>query len=427
MGNRENPAEGSSPSHLMLLPEVRPDSDNCALENTRQEMQGLKENSPRFSEELSIPQMRVLFVICNLDRGGTETQAVELARRLTLAHCQVTVATLQDGPLREALEKDGIRIVDFPKKGSLLSFRGLYQFIRLLRFIRREKFDVVHSHDLWANLVAVPAAKFAGAPVVFSSQRDLAHLYWYTPFRKKIIGRIHRWSTAVIVNSSAVSNLVQKEFHVPARRVCVVRNGVAFERFASLRANRRKLFPGVDQNTKLIVTVANMHTAVKGHYELIEAARRLKSTYPDAKFVLVGDGAERSNLEESSRAFGVQDSVLFLGRRTDIPELLACCDVFVLPSHAEGLPNSLLEAMATGLPVLATPVGGVPEVIENGVNGLLVPPRDPTSLADALLRILRDPEFATRLAVGGREGARSQFSFDRAVSELESIYETRKS
>jgi L-malate glycosyltransferase len=422
--SRECPGEGS-PSHVLLYPESRSESVSCALENTRQEMQGYSFQS---SEQSSIPVMKVLFVICNLDRGGTETQAVELAKRLTSTRCQVTVAALQGtGPLREALQQAGIRIADFPKKGGLISVRGLVQFLRLVRFIRREKFDVVHSHDLWANLVAVPAAKFAGAPVVFSSQRDLAHLYWYTPFRKRVIARIHRWSTGVIVNSSAVYELVQKEFHVPARRVHVIHNGVAFERFASLRANRGKLFPELDQNSKLIVTVANMHTVVKGHYELLEAARRLKSPYPTARFVFVGDGPERLGLEESTRAFGLQDSVIFLGRRADIPELLACCDIFVLPSHAEGLPNSLLEAMATGLPVVATTVGGVPEVIEDGVNGLLVPPRDPASLADAIQRILRDPEFATRLVAVGRERARLQFSFDRVVAELQSVYGTRTS
>jgi L-malate glycosyltransferase len=374
-----------------------------------------------------IPEMKVLFVICNLDRGGTETQAVELAWRLTSAHCRVTVAALQDGPLRKPLEEAGIRIVDFPKKGGFISVRGLVQFLRLLRFIHKEKFDVVHSHDLWANLIAVPAAKFARAPIVLSSQRDLAHLYWYTPFRKKVIGRIHRWATGVIVNSTAVRELVQKEFHVPAHRVHLIRNGVAFERFASLRANRRKFFPSVDEEAKLIVTVANMHTAVKGHYELIEAARRLKSVYPVAKFVFIGDGDERLNLEERVRSSGVQDSIMFLGRRTDIPELLACCDIFVLPSHAEGLPNSLLEAMVVGLPAVATAVGGVPEVIEDGVDGLLVPPRDAASLATAILRVLRDPELATRLAAAGRERARLEFGFDRVVAELRSVYETPSS
>jgi glycosyltransferase involved in cell wall biosynthesis len=372
-------------------------------------------------------EMKVLFVICNLDRGGTETQAVELAKRLLSTGCQVTVASLQDGPLRAALQQANVRVVDFPKKGGLVSARGLYQFLRLWRFIYTEKFDVVHSHDLWANLITVPAAKFAGVPVVLSSQRDLAHLYWYTPSRKKVIGRIHRWATGVIVNSAAVYELVQREFRVPAGQIHMVHNGVAFERFVSSRTNRRRLFPELDHHAKLVVTIANMHTAIKGHYELIEAARRVKSTFSDAKFIFVGDGAERSALESSAEASGVQDSIVFLGQRTDIPELLACCDIFVLPSRAEGLPNSLLEAMAAGLPVVATAVGGVPEVIEDGVSGLLIPPRDPVSLADAILRILEDPAFAAGLALAGRERARMHFDFDRVVAALESVYETRSS
>lgn len=376
------------------------------------------------SEPCSSITKKVLFAICNLDRGGTEIQTVELAKRLHASHYCVTVAALQGkGPLRTALQEAGIRIVDFPKKGGLVSARGAYQFLRLVRFIRRERFGVVHSHDLWANLVAVPAAKLAGAPLVLSSQRDLAHLYWYTPSRNKVISRIHRWSDGVVVNSSAVSDLVQKQFLVPAERIHLLYNGIDFERFSRAQAHREKLLPMVARDAPLILTVANMHSAVKGHFDLIEAAKILRASYPQAKFIFAGDGEHRPRFENSVKDSGVQDSVIFLGQREDIPELLCCCDVFVLASHAEGLPNSILEAMAAGRPVVATAVGGIPEVIEDRRNGLLVPPRDPVSLADALLKILKDRDFGTRLGLAGHEHARSQFSFDSAVAKLKSIYE----
>jgi len=370
--------------------------------------------------------MKVLFVLCNLDRGGTETQAVELSKRLSSAGCEVTVATFQDGPLRSLLQQAGIRTVDFPKKGGLISVRGAYQFLRLWRFIQKEKFDVVHSHDLWSNLLAVPAAKFARVPVVLSSQRDLAHLYWYTPSRKKVIGRIHRWASGVVVNSSAVSELVHNEFQVPVGRIHLIHNGVAFERFVQARTNRKKLLPGINGDATLIVTVANMHSAGKGHYEILEVAQRVKSLFSKAIFLFVGDGAERSSLEERARTLGVADSVVFLGQRGDIPELLGCCDIFVLASRAEGLPNSILEALATGLPVVATRVGGVPDVIVDEFSGLLVPAQDPNALGDALLRVLGDVELAAKLARGGRERARSRFAFERVVEELESVYEGQK-
>jgi L-malate glycosyltransferase len=366
-------------------------------------------------------------VICNLDRGGTETQVVELAQRLNSSHCRVTVAALQGtGPLRATLHECGIRVVDFPKETGLLSLRSLYEFLRLVGFLRKERFTVVHSHDLWSNLVAVPAARVAGTPVIFSSQRDLAHLYWYTPFRRRIIGFIHRWATGVTVNSLAVSELVQKEFHVPLSRIRVIRNGVAFERFSSSSADRKKLVPAVGRKDKLILTVANMHTPSKGHLDLIEAVRQLIPLYPDAKFVLVGDGAERLNIERRARESGVQEAMVFLGQCANIPELLACSDLFVLPSRAEGLPNSLLEAMASGVAVVATAVGGVPEVIQEDVNGVLVPPQNPARLANAILRLLRDPEFAKRIGLAAREHVRTGFNFDRVVAELESAYQVSK-
>ncbi|HUN62528.1 MAG TPA: glycosyltransferase [Candidatus Sulfotelmatobacter sp.] len=365
----------------------------------------------------------MLFVICNLDRGGTETQVVELAKRLTSSQCLITVAALQGhGSLRAELAKAGIRIVDFPKVGGLVSVRGAHQFLRLVRFIRKEQFDVVHSHDLWANLIAVPAARLAGAPLVFSSQRDLAHLYWYTPSRLKVISRIHRWADGVIVNSAAVKDMVQHRFLVPAARIHLVHNGIDFERFSSAHADRKQILPMLEGPEKLFLTVANMHSAVKGHFELIDAAKSVVASHPEARFVLVGDGTERENIENSAKQTAVHSFFLFLGQRHDIPDLLSCCDVFVLPSRAEGLPNSILEAMAAGLPVVATSVGGIPEIIEDQITGILVPPQDPDALAGALLKMLGNHGLAGEIATAGRRRARERFSFERAVAELRSIY-----
>ena len=123
-----------------------------------------------------------------------------------------------------------------------------------------------------------------------------------------------------------------------------------------------------------------------------------------------------------TQELGLSNTVLFLGRRRDVPGILACCDLFVLPSWAEGLPNSVLEAMASGLPVVATRVGGTPEIIEDGVSGLLVAPREPHGLASAIMQILENGEFAKQIAQSARDRACAQFGFDRLLSELDSLY-----
>jgi glycosyltransferase involved in cell wall biosynthesis len=322
------------------------------------------------------------------------------------------------------LGKAGIPVVEFPKLGSLLSLRGAYQMLRLAHFIRQNKFDVVHAHDLWANLMAVPAARIARAPVVLSSQRDLGHLFWYTPFRRKVIAVIHRWSSRVIANSGAVREMLVNNFCVPERQVQIVRNSVDCERFAMARGNRRKICPSLDAKARLVAVVANMHSSVKGHHELIEAARIVCNVIPETCFVLVGDGEERPAIEEHATMAGVREHFIFLGRRADVPEVLACCELSVLASRAEGFPNVVLESMAAGLPVVATQVGGTPEIIEDGQSGLVVPPRDHQALAEAILRVLRDPILAGNFSQAGRQRVRTHFTFARLVGETEQLYAT---
>lgn len=358
-----------------------------------------------------------------LNFGGTETQTVQVAERLHAAGSHVTVACLHTGgPLTDRLERVGIRVVWFPTHGTLLSYYGAYQLLRLAWFIRREKFEVVHAHDLWANLMGIPAARLAGAPLVLSSQRDLAHLWWYTPARTRVIRLIHRLSTRVITNSDAVRQHVIAQFRIPSQRVAILRNGVDFDRFARARTDRKELFPGLPSECRLVVVVANMHSSVKGHHDLVEAARSVCRQLPRVTFVLVGEGQERQKIQEHVRGSGLEGNFLFLGYRKDVPELLSCSDLSVLPSKAEGFPNAILESLAAGLPVVATRVGGTAEMIEDGVDGLLVPPKDPHALADAIVRLLRDPQLARRLARAGQEKARCQYRFDRLVRELRQIY-----
>ena len=233
---------------------------------------------------------------------------------------------------------------------------------------------------------------------------------------------IYRLSTNVIVNSSSVRDLLAQKNGLPLEKIRVLHNAVDVDRFATARRDREHLFPGTSTASKLIAVVANMYSPVKGHTCLISAASSVCRDFPEAIFVLIGDGKERPSLEEQVRQAGLEKNVLFLGSRRDVPELLACCDLFVLPSEAEALPNALLEAMAAGLPVVGTSVGGIPEIITNGMNGVLVPAKNPHALAVAILGILQNPQFAKELSQAAQETARTQFGFDRLLAELEQLY-----
>lgn len=368
--------------------------------------------------------MRILHVIDNLEVGGTETQMVQMAQRQASSGDKVTVATLRaGGPLSEQLREAGIPVMEFPKRRTMVSLQAATQLIRMAWFIRRKKVDVVHAHDLWANLMAVPAARLARAPVIISSQRNLATLWWYTPIRRKVIRRVHLLAKRIVVNSVAVKNLMQNEFRIPEERLFILYNAVDFERFSTPNVGRQTLFPALAPGSKLIVNVANMNSDIKGHAVLIDAAKEICAGSADVHFALIGDGPLRPDLETRVRECGLQDHFRFLGCRRDVPAILSCADIFAFPSFAEGLPNSVLEAAAAAVPVVATRVGGIPEIIEHGVTGLLVPPGDTRALITAMLQCLKNPSLATMLAKAGQQRVRSNFCFDSAVRRLRMLYD----
>jgi glycosyltransferase involved in cell wall biosynthesis len=366
---------------------------------------------------------RVLYLVDTLNVGGTETQVAHVALRLRSRAHDVVVGCLHaEGSLLEVLKRGNVPIVEFRKGKTLLSLNGLYQLFRLAHFLRRGRFHAVHSHDLWSNLLAIPAAWLARIPIIISSRRYLADLEWYTPWRSAVMRVIYRLSTRVTVNSRSVRDLLARRDSLSPEKIQVLNNAVDVDRFATAQGDREHLFPGTGSHSKLIAVVANMYSRVKGHTHLISAASSVCRDIPEAIFVLIGDGKERPNLEQQVRQAGLEKNFLFLGSRGDVPELLACCNLFVLPSEAEALPNALLEAMAAGLPVVGTRVGGIPEIIRNGMDGLIVPAKDPHALAEAILRILQNPRLAKQLSQAGQDMVRAHFGFDRLLAELEQLY-----
>jgi len=371
---------------------------------------------------MAASRRRVFYLVDSFEIGGTETQAVELALRMSQAGHTVTMGALQaKGPLLDRLRGSEVAVEQFYPRGGLDSPRGLLEVLRLGRYLRRHRFDVVHTHDLWSNLMGVVAAKLARVPAIVCSQRDLSHDAWYQGARRAWLRRIQKWSDAVLVNSGAIGDdLVSQDGFNPSK-IRVIHNGVDVARFRGDRGLQRALFPGLEA-CKFIVLVGNMHTDVKGQDLLIAAAPAVLREFPETRFVLVGDGAQRHAFEKMATETGVKNEFLFLGRRANVAEILAGCDLAVLPSRAEGFPNAVLEYLAAGLPTIATQVGGMPELIEDNVTGMLVPPEDSSALSSAILSLLRAPETARRIAVHGHESALQKFSFERMTGEVEALY-----
>jgi glycosyltransferase involved in cell wall biosynthesis len=365
---------------------------------------------------------RVFYLLDSLNVGGTETQAVELARRLDPAHYEVTLGCLRaQGPLLEKLQGTAVRIEEFHPNGGIDSAGGVYQLFRLTAFLRRGRFHVFHSHDLWSNLMGVPAARMARVPAIISSRRDLGHLDWYETGRRVWLRRIQNLSNVVLANANPIRESLIADDGFAPEKVRVIHNGVDVDRFSRVTDQREKLFPG-STGKKLIVLVGNMHSDIKGHPWLIAAAPKVVEQFPAVRFIFAGDGALRPELERQAADIGLKDHFSFLGRRDDIPRILRSCDIAVLPSKAEGLPNAVLEYMCAGLPTIASAVGGNAEIVRDGATGLLVPPQNSEALADAILRLLREPDLARKIAKDSQQYVLENFSFARLVREVDEMY-----
>jgi glycosyltransferase involved in cell wall biosynthesis len=361
--------------------------------------------------------VRVLYLIGTLEVGGTERQLVALATRVDRARFVPVVCCLeQRGPLAGELEAAGVPVHEVPFRGLTVTRNPgavLRRFRGLVRLMRRVRPTIVHTVLPHANALGVLAARLAGVPRAVIGFRGLDPPI---PFWGMLAGRL---ADAALANAAAVREAaVRRQKHL-ASKMAVVRNGLDLERFD--REARRR-YEG-DQDGAYVLTVANPNRfKVAGLLMLVEAAQRVLAECGAIRFLLVGDGPERSRVLEHAAARGLGDRFACTGTREDVPAIVAGSELVVLPSLAEGLPNVILEAMAAGKAVVATRTGGVPELVDEPATGVLVPPGDPDALAAAILGLLRDPGRRKAMGTAGRARAVREFPVERMVRETEAFY-----
>ena len=367
--------------------------------------------------------IRVVYCIDNMQVGGTELNAVRTAERLDRRRFAVSVMCIRDsGPLMARYAAAGIPIHTFPMK-SLLGLEAMQQAVRLIRFLRRERIDVVHSHDAYTSVYGTFCARLAGVPGVIASRRS-----WYSPHLQGRILRAnrlaYRFADRVVANSPSVSRLVETDAGVPASRIVTIPNFLDPQAFEPIpQADRRRMLDeiGVPEGAFVVGIVARL-SPVKDHATLLRAIASVRDQIPSLHCVLVGDGPERAAIESLAKSLEIADIVHLAGERTQPPNLHGLFDVSVLCSTSEAFPNSVLEAMAAGRPVVATDVGGTPDAIRQGTTGLLVRPSDPSRLADALLRLYHEPALRAKLGAAGCAAARAGYGADAVISQVEALY-----
>ena len=344
----------------------------------------------------------------SFDPGGTERQMIELIRQLNRARWHVEVACLRATGAWFDRVAAVAPITAFPVT-SLHGPSVLRHLWAFARWCRERRIAAVHTTDMPTNLFGLPGAALAGVSVRVGSRREV------DPGRTVAAISSQRAAYAcahkIVANCRAAADRLLLE-RVPARKVAVVANGLDPGAFVG-RTPRPAL--------RRVIVVGDLRPE-KGHDVLIDAAIEVVRRFPDARFELVGGGPEMDALCRRARDRGVTHAFTFVGHRDDVAERLAAADMFVLPSRSEAFPNALLEAMATGLPVVASAVGGIPEIVEDDRTGLLVPAGDAGALAARLCRLMADPGLGTRLGDEARREVASRFSFDRMVAAFERVY-----
>jgi L-malate glycosyltransferase len=373
-----------------------------------------------------MPPVRVLYIITTLDIGGTETQLVELLTRLDRRRFDPVVCCLSGGgPLIRTLEAQGIPVEVIGFRGFCFlhhPLRVLHELYRLIRFFRQVRPVIVHGLLFWAYILGTYAARLTGVPLVITGRRSLGFFKAENPYYLFVERVANRMSSLIVANAEAVRADAIRQEGLSAGKTRVVYNGVNLARFPLHTDPRRREDLGLATDGKVIGVVANL-IYYKGHRHFLEACRTIKEHEPSFQAVLIGEGPCRPDLEQRVRDLGLDRTVRFLGSRGDVAAILPLVDLAVLPSLSEGFPNAVLEAMAAGRAVVASRVGGIPEVVLDGETGLLVPAGDPAALASAILSLLADPLRAARMGQAGRARVEAMFSLDRMVQETEAVYD----
>jgi glycosyltransferase involved in cell wall biosynthesis len=299
------------------------------------------------------------------------------------------------------------------------SARQVWAWWPLYRLLRRERVDVLHAHKFGSNLWGTIVGRLARVPVIVAHEHTWS--YEGQPLRK-LADRavIARGSSAFVAVSREDQRRMIEVEGIRPQDTLFIPNGIPAPPAASGSDVRAEL--GIPPDAPVIGTVSVLRPQ-KALDVLLRAAKILVEEFPGLRVLIAGEGDRREALEELARELGLQDTVMFLGVRTDVPDVLVALDVAVSSSDFEGSPLSLMEYMEAARPVVATRVGGVPDLIDDGEQGLLVAPQDPPAFADAVAQLLRDPDRARAMGERGRERRRTEFDIDVMVKRLEALYE----
>ncbi len=368
----------------------------------------------------------IIWLIDSLGPGGAEQLMPAMMKRFRDVGFNIRVCVLQTragNPIAADLKRIGLPVDLIP----VPNLRHPLNLFRILRYFGFHRPQLVHTQLEFSDILGTLAARILGIPSV-----STIHILDKSAEKKSKVMRLKlRWfmlekfCSRIIAVSEKTRSHHLKTGGLDPKKVITVYNGIDISRFTETKEfdiKKTKQVLHLPLDNRIIITVAVLREP-KGIQYMIQALPKILEQIPDIHYLVVGDGAYGTILKDLSASLSVQDHITFAGHRTDIPNLLACSDIFVLPTLGDALPTVLIEALAAGKPIVASNVGGVPEIIENGVNGVLVPPGDPSRLADACLQLLKNKKQARQMILAGGQTVWQRFNVDAQIEQLSKIYE----
>ncbi len=356
--------------------------------------------------------------------GGPETLILSVLQGIDTSKFNINVVVLQELKASENFFESNIKSLGF--NADRIVWRNfiffLPSFFKLISLIKKHNVNIIHTHDVRSDFMGLIAGKMLGIPVVTSvhgwigrSLKERIHDF----FDKLIV----RFASTIIANSKAMQRYLVR-LKIQERKVRTIHNAVDLSNFMSAEGSEStKMELGLNSGFPIIGTVGRLDVE-KGHEILLEAAQEVIQSCPEAAFVIAGQGPIESDLKKTAEKLKLSQRVTFTGYFRNLSKILGIMDIFVLPSLSEGLPLTLLEAMAAGKPIVATDVGGVPELIINGQTGLLVKSRSARELSKAILELVQNKEKARGLGEKAREAVLNNFSSEVMIKKLEDVYES---
>jgi glycosyltransferase involved in cell wall biosynthesis len=372
-------------------------------------------------------EINLLYVITKLELGGAQKQLLSLIKQLDKKKFKPFLFTTKEGLLlSEASAINGLTLkssISFER--ALNPLKDLFALIEIYRFIKKNNIKVVHTHSSKAGILGRWAARLAGTEVIIHT----VHGWSFNDYQPYLVRLLFVWLekfTARFTDRIIVVSNHDKRKGIDSgigqeNKYALIRYGIDYAEFG-INGQEAKKELGLNESDRLVCMISCFKPQ-KSPQDFVKLASLVNKTIPDAKFLLVGDGALRKKVERLTRKLDLQSRVLLSGWRRDIPKILSAIDVFALTSLWEGLPISVLEAMASSKPVVATNTGGVAEVITEGRTGFLVPPKNTAVMSEKLVVLLKDERLRKQMGENARESLNSEFSLSGMVKNSQNLYE----